>query len=126
MVNVVRGVGAVLGPPDQTAEGNPECGNGQGATATWTEEIAIDFDPDGRFLSWILRPGSALTDLTGVGLGSSYDELVASWAVDVEDTTLGREFATSPDGTGLGGLLEGDGAGAEITELWAGPICAFR
>ena len=122
---VVQAVSAALGPPDAIEQGTAECSNGQAEVVVWNEEIAIDFDAGGGFLSWMALPGSELTDMAGVGLGSTRGDLATAWVVDVDATSLGTEFAT-PEGGGLGGLLEGEGPDALITDLWGGTICAFR
>jgi hypothetical protein len=123
---VLRGLEAALGPPDAEDEGIAECSNGQASVVTWSETLALDFDGSDRFLSWILRPGSELTDFTGVGLGSTLDELQATWAVTVSETTLGYEATVDGADAGLGALLTGPEPTDTITDLWAGQICAFR
>jgi hypothetical protein len=124
--NVLTGLESTLGAPGTASPGNAECGNGQATVAEWPDAISIDFDSADQFLSWGLQPGSELTDLAGVGLGSSFSDLSAAWDVTVSETTLGHEFSTSAEGGGLGGLLTGPELDATITHLWAGPICAFR
>jgi hypothetical protein len=123
---VLAALEPTIGPPDQTMEGNEECGNGQAGVDTWTDAISLDFDADDLLLSWFLRPDSGLTTMAGIGLGSTREELEAAIVVTVEETTLGTEFSAGDGLTGLAGLLDGDGPTAPITELWAGQICAFR
>lgn len=124
---VLAGVEASIGPPDEIQEGNAECGNGSAFVAVWTDSILLDFDTEDRFLAWVLRPGSELTTPTGVGLGTTRQEVEDSIVVTVDETTLGTEFGTGGDGAaGLGGLLDGSGAASTVTDLWAGSICAFR
>ena len=122
--NVLIGMQNGLGEPGSESPGNPECGNAQASVVEWPGTISLDFDDADQFLSWTLRPGSPLTDLTGVGIGSSYEQLTSALEVTLVESTLGQEFATGTDG--LGGLLTGTEPDATITDLWAGPICAFR
>ncbi len=117
---VIAGLEAVLGSADQIAEGTGECPNGQATVATWDETIMVDFDADGRFLSWLLLPGSELTTKDDVGIGSPVSAL--GDVTFFEDSTLGDEFQAD----GFGGLATGPGPDATIDRLWAGEVCSFR
>lgn len=117
---VIAGLEAVLGTADEIADGSEECPNGQATVATWDETLTVDFAADGRFLSWSLPPGSELTTIDNVGLGSPVSTL--GDVVSIEDSTLGDEFEAG----GFSGLAADAGADASIDQLWAGDICAFR
>ncbi len=121
----INGVTNLIGPPTEVNPGNPECGNGQDVVAIWTDSIMLEF-AESTFIAWSLRPGSTLTDLSGVGLGMSRPDLEGRWAISVDESTLGTEFTTAIDGAGYGGLLTADTDSGVIDGLWAGPICAFR
>ncbi|MBK5268332.1 MAG: hypothetical protein JJE47_12945 [Acidimicrobiia bacterium] len=122
--SVVSAVDAVLGEVAVVNPGNAECPNGQEAVAVWSG-IQLEFAGD-QFMAWSLNPGSALTDMTGVGLDSPVSELTASWDVTMFESTLGTEFNTDVDGAGFGGLLTDSSDTATVAAYWAGPICAFR
>lgn len=126
---VLEALEAAIGPPNEIQEGNTECGNGTAFVASWTDSISLDFNDEDQFLAWVLRPDSQLTTMSGVGLGATRQEVEDSIVVTVEETTLGTEFntGTALEGSaGLGGIFDGDGATAIVTDLWAGSICAFR
>lgn len=118
---VIAGMEAVLGSADEMGEGTGECPNGQAAVATWDGTIMVDFDADGRFLSWLLLPESDLTTTENVGVGSPVSDLGDDVSF-LEDSTLGDEFNVG----GYGGLATGTGDDATIDRLWAGEVCSFR
>jgi hypothetical protein len=126
---VLEAVEAAIGPPNEIQEGNTECSNGTAFVARWTDSISLDFNAEDQFLAWTALPGSGLTTMSGIGLGTTRQEVEDSIVVTVEETTLGTEFnsGTAMDGSaGLGGIFDGDAATAVVTDLWAGSICAFR
>lgn len=123
---VLPAIESAIGPPNEVLEGNPECGNGQAVVVIWDDAISLDFNREDQFLAWGLRPGSELTTMAGVGLGSTRQEVDAAIVVDVSETSLGTEFATGEDGRGIAGLLDGPDPADPVIELWAGSICAFR
>jgi hypothetical protein len=114
-----------LGDPTDEGAGSSECPNGQDWATVWPDTLLVAFS-GGGFLTWSLRPGSALTDMTGIGLGSSVAELTATWNIEIQDSSLGVEFFTTDDGAGLGGVLSDSSGTAVVTNLWAGPACIFR
>ncbi len=121
---VVAAVDAALGEAGAVSPGSPECPNDQAAVAKWTD-LQLEFSPDG-LISWSLNFGSPVTDMMGVGLGSSVSDLTSGWDVTVYESTLGTEFYSSDDGLGLGGLLSDDSDEAVVVSYWAGFICTFR
>ncbi|MDH3308756.1 MAG: hypothetical protein OEO77_14735 [Acidimicrobiia bacterium] len=115
----------VLGPAGDVGPGIAECPNGQDAVGIWPNIINVEF-AGGEFLAWSLLQNSTLTDMTGVGLGSTLAELTSTWNITVLEGTLGTEFYTEPAGMSIGGLLSASSETAIVTAYWAGPICAFR
>lgn len=103
---------------------NGECGAGPLDMATWPNGLTL-VSQDGRFVGWSVGPGAgghALATMAGVGIGSTRAELESAYTAEISETTLGTEFLAG----GLSGVLEGTGATAPITALWAGTNCVFR
>ena len=99
---------------------NDECGAGPLAFADWGDDFQLVFQ-EGRFVGWSVDdPG--LTTMSGVGVGSSRDDLEAAYKAEVGQSTLGTEFSAGD----LHGLLSTRGPTARVTTLWAGTICVFR
>lgn len=121
----LTGLTNTLGPPDEEFDGNAECGSDQASVAVWADEIVVDFDSNDQLLGWSLRPGSSLSDLTGVGLGTAVGD-VTEFDLDVQESSLGYEFSTAPAGPAFFGLVTGPDASATITDMWAGTVCIFR
>ncbi len=121
---VVAAVDAALGEAGEVSPGNPECPNDQAGVASW-DAIQLEFSPDG-LMAWFLNIGSPVTDMMGVGLGSSVSDLTSGWDVTIFESTLGTEFYSSDDGLGLGGLLSDGSDDAFVVSYWAGFICTFR
>ena len=96
---------------------SPDCA---GTFATWEGGPSVRFS-DGRFVGWSVgQPGP--TTPSGVGVGSTRNELEDVHAIEVSRTSLGVEFSAGA----LAGVLDGDGADARITALWAGEACLAR
>lgn len=108
---------------------SPECPNQADRSVAWSDAgLQVELR-GGELIAWSLRPGSELTTLTGIGLGSTRAELEEEFVVELVDSTLGIEFATGTDPDApdaIRGLLSGRGNRATVTDLWAGEICAFR
>ena len=115
----------VLGAPTENGPGTAECPNGQDWVAVWPAAILLGFQ-GGTLLTWSLRPDSALTDMTGIGIGSSRADVESTWSITLQDTSLGAEFFTDADGSGFGGVFSDSSPTAVVTNLWAGPSCIFR
>ena len=100
-----------------------ECGAGPLDYAAWADGLTLYFQ-DGRFAGWALdeRAEDAHATASGIGPGSTRQALDAAYDATVEQSTLGTEFRTGD----LSGLLDGPGANARVTDLWAGVSCAFR
>ncbi len=121
---VVAAVDATLGEAGVVNPGNVECPNGQAAVGAWND-LQLEFDVDG-LMAWSLNPGSTVTDMMGVGVGSTLTEVQAGWNITIFESTLGTEFNTDVDGQGIGGLLSDASESAVVTAYWAGFVCTFR
>ena len=100
-----------------------ECGAGPLQVSRFGElTIAAQ---DGKFAGWSLddRDKPPLpTTASGIGIGSSRQELEKAYSVEMFESTLGQEFTAN----GLAGLLDGKAGSAKITNLWAGATCIMR
>lgn len=121
---VVAAVDTALGEPGVINPGNVECPNEQAAVGVWTG-IQLEFSVDG-LIAWSLSPGSTITDMMGIGMGSTLSDVQAGWDITVFESTLGTEFNTDVDGAGIGGLLSDNSDSAKIISYWAGFVCTFR
>jgi hypothetical protein len=118
--DAVTALTAALGAPKSRST-NSECGAGPVEFVQWANGLSI-LAQDGKFQGWSLDT-AGLTTMDGLGVGSTRAELMASVPdATVEESTLGTEFAA---GT-LGGLFDGKGPQARVTDLWAGLTCMFR
>ena len=106
---------------------NGECGAGPLDFATWADGLTLWFQ-DGVLAGWALNgaadvaAGGAASTAAGIAPGSSRAELESAYAVTVEQTSLGTEFAAGE----LFGLIEGDRPEARVSAMWAGVSCNFR
>jgi len=90
--------------------------------ANWDDGLTVWFTGD-RFTGWSLPTGRAsLSTASGVGVGSTREDLESVYVADVGATSLGVEFNAG----GLAGLLESTEPEARITNLWAGTACVAR
>lgn len=91
--------------------------------AGWSDGLNLVFE-DGRFTGWWVdgRAKGGITTVSGVGAGAKRSALDVYADVAVTESTLGREFTAG----GMAGLVDGPGADAEITHLWAGRTCVAR
>lgn len=112
----------VRGPAGQGT--NQDCGAGPVQYANWPDGLSLVFRK-GTFVGWGLdgRAKGALATAIGIGPGSTRAELEAAYAnIKVNQTSLGTEFS----GGGFFGVLDGDGPGARVTDMWAGVSCVAR
>jgi len=121
----MSGLVHALGTPTENGPGTAECPNGQDWVAVWPDTILAGFQ-GGTLLTWSLRPDSTLTDMAGIGIGSSIDDVEAVWTITIQESSLGVEFFTAIDGSGYGGVFSDSSPAAVVTNLWAGPSCIFR
>lgn len=112
---------APRGSPDVGT--NAECGAGPLAFARYRDGLTLQFQDD-RFVGWSLDRTArrTVTTMAGIGPGSTRGDLDGAYAIMLPDSTLGTEFAAGA----MGGLLDGPGRQARITDLWAGVTCLFR
>ncbi|MEZ5408371.1 MAG: hypothetical protein R2761_10110 [Acidimicrobiales bacterium] len=124
---VATAVEAVLGTSPTVTPSSPECGNQADEQLRWPGQLSVDIRDD-QMISWQLDRGSPLTTVSGAGLGSTRAEVESAIVIQVDESSLGTEFATEGSGEagGMGGLLTGPEDTATVTELWAGEICVFR
>ncbi len=102
---------------------NGECGAGPLDFATWADGLTLWFQ-DGVLAGWALNGAAegAASTAAGIAPGSSRAELESAYAVTVEQTSLGTEFAAGE----LFGIIEGDGPEGRVSAMWAGVSCNFR
>jgi hypothetical protein len=111
-----------LGAPRATNQA--ECGQGP-RTQLDRQGFSALFDGS-KFVGWTdSGKGSVkLTTADGLGVGSTLAAVRASQSgVTVTTGSLGPEFTSSG---GLSGILDGTGANAHVTVLYAGESCFFR
>jgi hypothetical protein len=112
-----------LGDPIEQAV-NQECGPGPLAYAAFRDGLSVYFQ-DGKFAGWDLdgRDGGKFTTMNGIGLGSTRKGVEDSGTdVSVAESSIGTEFRMGA----MSGLLDGKGADAKVTNLWAGVTCIAR
>ncbi|UUL84016.1 hypothetical protein [Sphingomonas qomolangmaensis] len=102
---------------------NADCGAGPVQVASWPDGLSLLFQ-DGRFAGWSLgtRGVGGIATAAGIGPGSTRAELDAAYSATVSQTSLGSEFSAGE----LHGVLDGNSAGARITDMWAGVSCVAR
>lgn len=123
MATTLDAVTQVLGEPEETSE-NSECPSGPLTIASWSNGLALNAADD-TFVGWAMRPSdddTALTTASGIGIGSTRQELEETYTVEVFDSSLGVEFSAG----NLFGLLSSPEPTGTITNLWAGVACNFR
>jgi len=123
----IDAVSRTYGGIDPQRGRNEECGAGPLDMATWQDGLTMMLQ-EGRFVGWSVSRGAAdgsnilHTTIAGIGIGSTRRDLVAAYAADIRETTLGQEFAAGD----VFGVLDGAGPSARITAMWAGESCNFR
>ncbi|MBD1918595.1 MULTISPECIES: hypothetical protein [Cyanophyceae] len=113
----------ILGEPEETGE-NSECPSGPLTIARWSNGLALNAADD-TFVGWAMQSGdddTTLTTVSGIGIGSTRQELEEAYTVEVMDSSLGVEFSAGD----LFGLLTSSEPTGTITSLWAGVACNFR
>jgi len=118
---VLRLGDAAFGAPSELV---PGCELDVRETHQWPNGFTA-YARDGVFIGWTVRPGTPSAELTtvaGIGIGSTRDELLAAYDVEVETTTLGEEFVIGS----LAGVLDGAEPTSEVIALWGGDGCVAR
>jgi hypothetical protein len=110
---------------------NSECGAGPLKFATWDNGLTLLFKQtkeDWFFVGWAANktnhPQKGLTNMAGVGIGSTRKEMESATQIKVMKSTLGYEFSTKTED--LFGIFDGPSQNAKITILWSGVSCNFR
>lgn len=118
---VVRQVSAILGAPSATGR-NAECPNG---AVDYVSFGGLDLHfQDGRFAGWLLDGDQpALDTYQGLAVGARRADLTDELEAEpVEGSTIGDEVMVN----GVGAMLNGPGADARVTSLFAGVTCFAR
>lgn len=113
---------SALGAP--TGQGtNSECGAGPLDNVDFRGALTLFFQ-EGRFVGWNIdgRDSSPYKTASGVGIGTTLQQLRDSGDVAVQDTSLGVEFHLGD----ISGLLTVNRPDGTVTSLWAGATCVFR
>lgn len=120
---VLAALTRALGEPASRGA-NEECGAGAMAFAAFDGGLSTNFQA-GRFVGWSARASGSphtLTTMSGIGVGSTRAALDSVYTAKVGESSLGEEFSAGA----LSGVLDGKGASARITNLWAGTNCIAR
>jgi hypothetical protein len=122
---VERAVRPLLGGREPKTSANDECGAGRMEFADFGG-LSLNYS-DGKFVGWFARDGAPST-MNGIAAGMSQAALKASGSqvVMVPDSTLDGEFSLGREEGAIGGFVEGKGAEAKVTGLYAGVNCFFR
>jgi hypothetical protein len=113
---VVASVSAAQGYAPSERGTNSECGAGALDYATWSDGLTLWFQT-GTFAGWAVNEAGP-TLMSGISVGSSRADLEGAHVIQVEESTLGTEFASA----GFYGILEA----GRVSNLWAGVSCNFR
>jgi hypothetical protein len=128
--DVVAVLSAVLGPPKGEGPESEECGSGADYNVAFGSPSELTIEAiDDQFAGWMVREGSTLKTVLGIGPGSTKDEMAAAHGPVVidEESTLGVEFVyRSSDDTYFAGFLTEDSPTGVVTDLFAGATCFFR
>jgi hypothetical protein len=91
--------------------------------ASWNDGLNLTFQHD-RFVGWFMdaRTAGAITTISGIGAGSTRQELDSAYHIQVRSTSLGTEFTAGA----LAGLLSGTAPTDTITHMWSGVTCIAR
>ena len=119
---VMRAAEAVLGTPENQTL-NPDCPSGPLDSVDFADGLTLFFE-GATFVGWDVddaKPGRFMT-MSGVGIGTTRQQMERSIAIKVEDTSLGHEFRSGA----LSGLLSAPGETGRVMRLWAGTACIFR
>ena len=104
--------------------GNDECGAGPMTMADWKDGLSLNFQ-EGKFVGWSIdkHGPTTLSTMDGLFVGATKADLLAGGGtVKIFESTIGTEFTVGE----IGGLLDGPGSAANVTDLWAGTTCMFR
>ncbi|MBD3728417.1 MAG: aspartate-semialdehyde dehydrogenase [Sphingomonadales bacterium] len=105
----------LLGEP-KSRDHNDECGAGPMDFSHYGT-LTLNFQDD-KFVGWSANGAPWLP-------GETRGDLAAQVKMQ-DDSTLGEEFVMGEGNAIVSGLFDGEGAGAKVTDLWAGTGCIFR
>jgi hypothetical protein len=119
----IQAIAVVFGEPEER-NANDECGIGPMEFVIFDGEGLLLAIHDRKFAGWAVRPpeGAALRTMSGIGVGSTREELEDVYAANIAPSTLGIEFMAG----GLQGVLENNERKARIVAFWAGASCVAR
>lgn len=119
----IQAIAVAFGEPEER-NANDECGIGPMEFVIFDGEGLLLAIHDGKFAGWAVRPpeGAALRTMSGIGVGSTREELEDVYAATIAPSTLGIEFMAG----GLQGVLENNERKARIVAFWAGASCVAR
>lgn len=119
----VQAVAAVFGEPEERTV-NEDCGMGPLEFVIFDGEGLLLTIYRGNLVGWAVRPpeGAALRTMSGIGVGSTREELEDVYDANIAPSTLGIEFMAG----GLQGVLENDERNGKIVAFWAGASCVAR
>lgn len=121
--DAVAALSSALGNPADRSV-NSECGAGPTEFVSWSNDLDALF-LDGKFAGWSAGSdsGGKVTTMDGIGVGSTRQQLTASFGdLKVEETTLGIEFSAGD----ISGILDKDGPAGKVAAIWGGTSCVFR
>lgn len=121
--DAVAALSSALGNPADRST-NTECGAGPTEFVSWSNDLDALF-LDGKFAGWSAGrdSGGKATTMDGIGVGSTRQQLTASFAdLHVEESTLGIEFSAGD----ISGILDKDGPAGKVEVIWGGTSCVFR
>lgn len=120
---VLAAVSAIRGQPTETGR-NAECPSGPIDFAAYGP-LVLNFR-DGKFVGWVMDDAATppIEEEYGLRVGWTREDLTQSdqGPATFENGSLGPEF----DFGGIGGLLDGNGPNARVTELFSGVTCYAR
>lgn len=121
--SAVEAVAAALGEPEERTF-NEDCGMGRMEFVIFDDDGLLLAVQGGNFVGWAVRPpeGALLRTMSGIGVGSTREELEDAYDAKVAPSTLGVEFMAG----GLQGVLESAKRDAKIVAFWAGASCVAR
>jgi hypothetical protein len=111
---------------------NSEFGAGPLKMATWDNGLTLLFQEKSKnswlFVGWaasvIKNQKSKLNTMSGIGVGSTRNDIKSAYVIKENKTILGYEFSTKSND--LFGIFDGSDGTSLITNLWSGVSCNFR
>lgn len=119
----IQAIAVAFGEPEER-NANDECDTGPMEFVIFDGEGLLLAVQGGNFVGWTVRPpeGASLRTMSGIGVGSTREELEDSYTATIAPSTLGIEFMAG----GLQGVLENNERKAKVVAFWAGASCVAR